>query len=351
MSRVLIVAPNWIGDTLLAQPLFARLHASRPGLALHAVAPSWTAPVLARMPEIEEVIETPLAHGRLQLGARLRLAGVLRSQRYDEAIVLPNSWKSALAPFLAGIPAAGRVRRRGTLRSPQRALPPGRGGGPADGRALRTPRRAAGRAAAAAARPAAPGGGRGESRDRDRPLRARPLAAGGCVLSRGRVRPGQALAGATLRSARPCARRARPARLADRLAGRPRDRRRDREARERRGDQSLRPHRSCLGDRPPVGGGGSGVERLGADARRGGARPAARRALRLVERRAHAAARAGAPRQPRDRMQSLLPARMPARALQVHERPRCPTGCSPRSGKWIPRSRPDRMARGQPSRR
>ena len=104
MTRVLIVAPNWIGDTLLAQPLFARLHAARPGLALHAVAPSWTAPVLARMPEIEEVIEALLVHGRLQLGARLRLAGVLRANRYDEAIVLPNSWKSALAPFLAGIP-------------------------------------------------------------------------------------------------------------------------------------------------------------------------------------------------------------------------------------------------------
>jgi heptosyltransferase-2 len=56
------------------------------------------------MPEIEEVIETPLVHGRLQLGARLRLAGVLRANRYDEAIVLPNSWKSALPPFLAGIP-------------------------------------------------------------------------------------------------------------------------------------------------------------------------------------------------------------------------------------------------------
>jgi heptosyltransferase II len=104
MSRVLIVAPNWIGDTLLAQPLLARLHAARPGLALHAVAPSWTAPVLARMPEIEEVIETPLVHGRLQLAARLRLARVLRANRYDEAIVLPNNWKSALAPFLAGIP-------------------------------------------------------------------------------------------------------------------------------------------------------------------------------------------------------------------------------------------------------
>ncbi len=104
MSRVLIVAPNWIGDTLLAQPLCARLRATRPGIALDAVAPEWTAPVLARMPEIEEVIETPLAHGRVQLGARLRLAGVLRARRYDEAIVLPNTWKSALPPLLAGIP-------------------------------------------------------------------------------------------------------------------------------------------------------------------------------------------------------------------------------------------------------
>jgi heptosyltransferase II len=104
MTRILIVAPNWIGDTLLAQPLFARLHATRPGIALDAVAPAWTAPVLARMPEIEEVIETPLVHGRLQLGARLRLASLLRQRRYDEAIVLPNSWKSALAAFLAGIP-------------------------------------------------------------------------------------------------------------------------------------------------------------------------------------------------------------------------------------------------------
>jgi heptosyltransferase-2 len=104
ISRILVVAPNWIGDTLLAQPLFARLHAARPALALDAVAPSWTAPILARMPEIEEVLETPLVHGRLQLGARLRLAGVLRGRRYDEAIVLPNSWKSALAPLLAGIP-------------------------------------------------------------------------------------------------------------------------------------------------------------------------------------------------------------------------------------------------------
>jgi heptosyltransferase-2 len=102
--RILIVAPNWIGDVLLAQPLFARLHAKLPGLALDAVAPEWSAPVLRRMPEIDAVIDTTLVHGALQLGARWRLARALRTRRYDQAIVLPNSWKSALAPYLAGIP-------------------------------------------------------------------------------------------------------------------------------------------------------------------------------------------------------------------------------------------------------
>jgi len=104
VPRLLIVAPNWIGDALLAQPLFARLHARRPGLVLDAVAPEWTAPVLRRMPEIEDVVDTTLAHGELALGARLRLARTLRARRYDEAIVLPNSWKAALAPYIAGIP-------------------------------------------------------------------------------------------------------------------------------------------------------------------------------------------------------------------------------------------------------
>ena len=102
--RILIVAPSWIGDVLLAQPLLARLHAKLPGLVLDAVAPEWSAPVLRRMPEIDAVIDTTLVHGALQLGARWRLARALRTRRYDQAIVLPNSWKAALVPYLARIP-------------------------------------------------------------------------------------------------------------------------------------------------------------------------------------------------------------------------------------------------------
>jgi heptosyltransferase-2 len=104
VSRVLIVAPNWIGDALMAQPLLARLREQRPGIKVDVLAPEWVAPVARRMPEVDEVIPVPFRHGALQLGNRWQLARTLKDRRYDEAIVLPNSWKSALVPFLAHIP-------------------------------------------------------------------------------------------------------------------------------------------------------------------------------------------------------------------------------------------------------
>ena len=104
MPKILIVSPNWIGDALLAQPLLARLREKRPGAVIDALAPEWTAPVLRRMPEIGEVIETPFRHGELALGERWRLGRALRLRGYDEAVVLPNTFKSALVPFFAGIP-------------------------------------------------------------------------------------------------------------------------------------------------------------------------------------------------------------------------------------------------------
>lgn len=104
MSRILVVAPNWIGDTLMAQPLLARLRARRPQPRIEVLATTWVAPIVRRMPEVDAVIESPWGHGELELGARRRLGYDLRAIGYDEAIVLPNSWKSALVPFFARIP-------------------------------------------------------------------------------------------------------------------------------------------------------------------------------------------------------------------------------------------------------
>jgi heptosyltransferase-2 len=114
VPKILIVAPNWIGDTLLAQPLFARLRQKHPGVLIDALAPGWTAPVLRRMPEIVEVIDAPFGHGKLKLAERWRLARALRARAYDQAIVLPNTFKSALIPFFAGI--ALRIGFVGELR-------------------------------------------------------------------------------------------------------------------------------------------------------------------------------------------------------------------------------------------
>ncbi|MCB1941948.1 MAG: lipopolysaccharide heptosyltransferase II [Candidatus Accumulibacter sp.] len=122
--KALIVAPSWIGDTVLAQPLFMRLHQRTPGLQLDALAPRWVAPVLERMPEIAQLIDSPFAHGELALKMRHRLARRLAAGGYQRAYVLPNSIKSALVPFFAGIPERigfvgekryGLINRRHTL--------------------------------------------------------------------------------------------------------------------------------------------------------------------------------------------------------------------------------------------
>src|SRR5258708_9069351 len=101
---MLSVAPSWIGDALLAQPLFALVRRKLPGAVIDALAPPWTAPVLRRMPEIDDVIEAPFDHGELRLVARWRLARRLRARRYDQAVVLPHTFHSALRPFLPGLP-------------------------------------------------------------------------------------------------------------------------------------------------------------------------------------------------------------------------------------------------------
>ena len=123
MRRILVVAPSWIGDTILSQPLLKLLHARHPGLALDVLAPRWTLPLLERMAEVRRPIESPFAHGDLRLGDRRRLGLSLAAEGYEQAIVLPNTFKSALVPFFAGI----RVRtgyvgelRRGLLNDARR---------------------------------------------------------------------------------------------------------------------------------------------------------------------------------------------------------------------------------------
>ncbi len=102
--RCLVVGPSWVGDMLMAQSLFKALAARHSALALDVLAPAWSHGILARMPEVRRALVAPFAHGRFGLQERWRLGRELAREGYDQAIVLPNSWKSALVPFFAGIP-------------------------------------------------------------------------------------------------------------------------------------------------------------------------------------------------------------------------------------------------------
>src|SRR5438477_9276008 len=88
----------------MAQPLLARLREKLPGVEIDLLAPEWVAAVARRMPEVREVIAAPFRHGALQLRERWKLGRTLKLRGYDQAIVLPNTWKSALVPFFADIP-------------------------------------------------------------------------------------------------------------------------------------------------------------------------------------------------------------------------------------------------------
>ncbi len=121
----LVIAPQWIGDAVMAEPLLATL--ARRGETITVAALPWVAPVFRAMAQVHEIVELPFAHGRLDWAARRRVAAALRG-RFEQAYVLPNSIKAALVPWLAGVPLRIGYRGEGRPLLLNRRLrnPPGR---------------------------------------------------------------------------------------------------------------------------------------------------------------------------------------------------------------------------------
>jgi heptosyltransferase-2 len=113
-DKVLVVGPSWVGDMVMAQALYKLLREQNAATEIHVVAPPWSLPVLARMPEVARGIELDVGHGELAFGRRRVLGRRLRAERYTRAIVLPRSAKSALVPWFAKVPV--RTGFRGEMR-------------------------------------------------------------------------------------------------------------------------------------------------------------------------------------------------------------------------------------------
>jgi heptosyltransferase II len=114
MHGILIIAPNWIGDAVMTQPLLAALKDQYPESNIDVLASTWVAPIYRACSEVNQVIEAKFEHKKLQWGLRKQLAKELAAKKYQACFVLPNSLKSALIPWLANIPF--RIGYRGELR-------------------------------------------------------------------------------------------------------------------------------------------------------------------------------------------------------------------------------------------
>lgn len=102
-NKYLIIGPAWVGDLIMAQSLFKFIKLREPDATLEVMVPEAYLPLLAAMPEVAKGLPLPFRHGELNLLKRRSVGKSLKGERYTQSIVLPNSWKSALIPFFAGI--------------------------------------------------------------------------------------------------------------------------------------------------------------------------------------------------------------------------------------------------------
>jgi heptosyltransferase-2 len=103
-DAVLIVPYMWIGDFVRCHSVVTLLRAQNPERAVDMLATPLCAPLADYMPGVRKAILSDLPRRRIAVARQRALAARLRDEHYGQAIVMPRTWKSALAPFLAGIP-------------------------------------------------------------------------------------------------------------------------------------------------------------------------------------------------------------------------------------------------------
>jgi heptosyltransferase-2 len=101
---ILIVPYFWIGDYVRCHTAVRLLNVRFPGRPVDILTTTRTAPLIDYMPGVRKGVVCDLPRGRLALAKQWELARRLRAERYGSVLVMPRTWKSALAPFLARIP-------------------------------------------------------------------------------------------------------------------------------------------------------------------------------------------------------------------------------------------------------
>lgn len=96
--------PTWIGDAVMATPALRALRKRYPSAHVELLAGRAVGDVMSNGPWMDDVVFYDRGRGALSgLGSLLRYASKLRARRYDLAILLSNSFRSALLVRLAGV--------------------------------------------------------------------------------------------------------------------------------------------------------------------------------------------------------------------------------------------------------
>src|SRR5438874_929766 len=103
-SPILLVPYMWIGDFVRCHSVVKLLREHHPGRPIDVLTTTLCAPLLDYMPGVRKRIVFDLPRKRLAFSEHKALAKRLRAEQYGTALVMPRTWKSALAPYLAGIP-------------------------------------------------------------------------------------------------------------------------------------------------------------------------------------------------------------------------------------------------------
>src|ERR1700759_628178 len=101
---ILIVPYMWIGDFVRGHSVVRVLNQRFPNRPVDLLATSLCAPLVDYMPGVRAGIVWDLPRGRLAIAKQRALAAELKARNYATALILPRTWKSAIAPALAGIP-------------------------------------------------------------------------------------------------------------------------------------------------------------------------------------------------------------------------------------------------------
>ncbi len=128
-APILLVPYFWIGDFVRCHTVVKLLKERHSSAPIDVLTTGTLAPLIDYMPGVRKGIVTDLPRKRLALGQHRALARKLRAERYGQALVMPRTWKAALAPWLAGIPlrtgftGEARFGLINDLRWGERALP------------------------------------------------------------------------------------------------------------------------------------------------------------------------------------------------------------------------------------